>query len=251
VHAACLEIAADASCLDVHDAARAHRDRVLCPARRSDRLVEADRRRDDLRQRGMPAQVLLRQRLLDQQQAELVQLRKPVGIAARVGRVRIDLEENVSEPFADRLDVLPGLDLQLDPAVTLFEVALDGAEKIVHALVDADRHTAVDLGPDATEVLAERDTLSAQLGVEDRHLERSLRHRVAAHTAQRRADVLGGYVAAREQSRQQMPANHILGAVDVLVRVERVAERHALAPAFGGGADHTHEQDVALALGAE
>ncbi len=89
----------------------------------------------------MPADVFFRQRLLDQQQVELVELREPVGIAAGVGSVRVDLEEDVAEPLADRadrLDVLPGLDLELDPAVALFEVALDGAEQIVHVFVDAD-----------------------------------------------------------------------------------------------------------------
>ncbi len=104
---------------------------------------------------------------------------------------------------------------------------------------------------DATEVLAERHSLRTQLGVEDRHLERSLRHRVPAHAPQRRCNVLSGYVTAREQPRQQVLANHVVGAADVLVRVERLAERDALAPALGVGADHAHEQDFALALGAE
>ena len=173
---------------------------------------------------------------------------------AGVGGVRVYLEENVSEPLADRADrhdVLAGFDLELDPAVAVCEVALDGAEEIVHVLVDADRDTAVDLCPGGTEVVAEGHFLCTQLGIEDRHLERSLRHRVPAHAAQRRCNVLRPHVAAREQPRQQMLANHVVRAVDVLVRVERLAERDALAPALGVGSDHTHEQDFALALDPE
>ena len=202
----------------------------------------------------MAADVLLRQRLLDQQQAEPSSCASRSASRAGVRGVRIDLEEDVSEPLADRahrLDVLPGLDLELDPAVALFEVALDGAQELVHVLVDADRDTAVDLGASAAEVLAEGHSLRTELGVEDGHLERALRHRVPAHAPQRRRDELSGHVALREQSRQQVLANHVVGAADVLVRVERLAERDALAPALGVGADDTDEQDFALAHGAE
>ena len=129
-------------------------------------------------------------------------------VAARVGGVRVDLEQDVAEPLAhgaDRLDVVPGLDLELDAAVAVVEVALDGAQELGHVLVDADRDTAVDLGANGAEVLAERDS-RAQLGVEDRHLERALRHGMTAHALQRRRDLVRGDVAAREQSRQQVIA---------------------------------------------
>ena len=101
------------------------------------------------------------------------------------------------------------------------------------------------------EVLAEGHSLCAQLGIEDRHLERPFAigcprtPRSVGATSSRR------HVAVREQPRQQVLANHVVRAVDVLVRVERLAERDALAPALGVGADHTDEQDFALALGAE
>ena len=202
----------------------------------------------------MPADVLFRQRLLDQQQVELVELREPLAIEAGVCGVRIYLEEDVSESFADRahgLEVLSRLDFELDPAVALFEVALDSAQELVHVLVDADRDTAVDLGASAAEVLAEGDSLCAELSVEDRHLERALRHRVPTHALQRRRNELSGHVVEREQPRQQVLANHVVGAADVLVRVERLDERDTLAPALRIGADYTDEQDFALAHGAE
>ena len=103
----------------------------------------------------------------------------------------------------------------------------------------------------AAEVLAEGDSLCAELGVEDRHLERALRHRVPAHAPQRRRNELSGHVVEREEPRQQVLANHVVGAADVLVRVERLAERDTLAPALRIGAEYTDEQDFALAHGAE
>ena len=74
---------------------------------------------------------------------------------------------------------------------------------------------------------------------------------MAANAAQQRRDVVGLDVAAREQARAAGAADHVVRAVDVLGRVERLADRDALAPALGVGADDAHEQDVALALRAE
>ena len=194
------------------------------------------------------------QRLLDQQQVELVELREPIGIAAGVGSVRIDLEQDVSEPLAhraDRLDVLAGLDLELDPAVAVGEVALDGAERsstFSWMPTETPQSTSVRTAPRCSPKETPRARSSAS-----RIAISSVPFAIGCPRtpSQRRRDVLSVDVVAREQSRQQVLANHVVGAADVLVRVERLAERDALAPALGVGADHAHEQDLALALGAE
>ncbi len=80
VDAARLEVAADAAGLDVDDAACAERDRVLRGSSRGDRLVEADRRADEPRQLGVPEDVVLGQRLLDEEQVELVELGEVLGV---------------------------------------------------------------------------------------------------------------------------------------------------------------------------
>ena len=154
-----LEVAADAPGLDVDDAARAEGDRVLRDARRGDRLVQADRRSHGLRELGVPEQVVLRKRLLDEQQVELVESGEVRGVVAGVGGVRVDLERDVAELLAHRahgLDVVAGLDLQLDAAVALGEVALDRPQEIATVVVDPDRDAAVDLGARRAEELAER-----------------------------------------------------------------------------------------------
>ena len=67
------EVAADPARLDVDDLRRAELDGVGGDGQRGDRLVEAHRRGDRLGQLGVPEEVVLGQRLLDQQQVELVE----------------------------------------------------------------------------------------------------------------------------------------------------------------------------------
>jgi len=71
-----LQVAADPAGLDVDDPAGAEADRVDRQLGRGDRLVEADRGLQTPGELGMAEQVVLGQRLLDQQQPERVQLRQ-------------------------------------------------------------------------------------------------------------------------------------------------------------------------------
>ena len=54
------------------------------------------------RQLGVPEEVVLGQRLLDQQQVVRVELGERAGVGARVRGVRVDLEEDVAEALAHR-----------------------------------------------------------------------------------------------------------------------------------------------------
>ncbi len=95
-----------------------------------------------------------------------------------------------------------------------------------------------------------------QLRVEDRHLERRLGHRMPVQLAQPRRDVGRVERAAGDQAGQEVMDHHVLGAVDVLRRVARLAQRDALAPALGLGAvlvaqRDPHQQDVTVGLAAE
>src|SRR5690554_5562029 len=143
--ATCLQISAHPSGLDVHDAASAQRDGIRrCPCR-GDRLVEADRSGDDPGELGMPTNVLLVKRLLNEKQVERVKAPKQTGIGERVCRVGVDLEQDVAELFAycsDRLDVPSRLDLELDALIALGEVPVDRIKQLRDAVHDAHAHAA-------------------------------------------------------------------------------------------------------------
>ena len=90
-----LEVAADPARLDVDDLAGPELDRVARDRHRGDRLVEADRCRRRLGEAGVADEVVLGQRLLDQQQVELVEAAQVVDVVAAVRGVGVDLERDV------------------------------------------------------------------------------------------------------------------------------------------------------------
>src|SRR5256886_10322485 len=250
---ASLEVASDAARLDVDDPARAQLDRVGRRLRRGDRLVQADRRPHQPGELGMGQDLLLGQRLLDEKQLERIERRKVLRIGKRVGGVRVDLQRHVAEAFAHsahRLDVPPGLDLQLDPPVSLLQVRADGLQQLRDRAVDTDRHAAIDGLARGAEELSERFAAPAQLRVEHRHLERALGHVVAVNRAEDPRHV-GGREVAIEQPGYQRADQHRLGAFDVLGGVGRLLARHALAPSLMPVGERMEQQDVALHLNPE
>ena len=76
---------------------------------------------------------------------------------------------------------------------------------------------------------------------------RGLGHRVALEHGQQAGDVGRGQRRPGQEHRGEEVLDHVLGAVDVLGRVPRLAHRHALAPALAGVGLGPHEQDVAVA----
>ena len=204
--------------------------------------------------------VVLGQRLLDQQQVEVVESPEVGAVGAAVGGVGVDLERGVgADQVADGghlLDVVARLDLQLDPYVAVVDVPLHGGEQLVDRVVDADAHPARDAGGGDAEEVGERAVLRTELGVEDGHLQRPLGHRMAVQLGEARSHVGGVERAAGHQPGEQVVDHHVLRAVDVLGGVARVAERHALAPALGALPSRrlqlaAHEEDVALGLAPE
>ena len=197
---------------------------------------------------GVPEEVVLGERLLDQQQVELVEVSEVGEVVARVGGVGVDLQRRVrpDQPAhsGDRFEVAARLDLQLDADVAVLDVAADRVEQLADRGVDADADATRDPRPPDAEEFGERAPGGAQLGVEDGHLERRLGHRVATNGLEHAGDRRGVEVVhAGESWRQHLP-DHERCAVDVLRRVRRLVAGDALPPALGDGA-------VVLDLGAD
>ena len=186
---------------------------------------------------GVAEQVVLGQRLLDQQKVELVEPGEVVGVGAGVGGVGVDLQRCVRPDEAahggDGLEVAAGLDLQLDADVAVVHVAGHGGEQLVDGVVDADADAARDARSLDAEQVGERAVGGAQLGVEHGHLQRRLRHRVAANRFQHGGDRRRGEVVDRRQARREDLADDERRPVDVLRRVRRLVAGDALAPSLG------------------
>ncbi len=244
-----LQVSTDASWLDVDDPARVQLDRVSGGLQRVDRLVQADGSAHDLGHLRVRQHLILRHRLLDEQQLVRVQLGEVLGVREPVGGVGVDLQRHVAETLAHRahrLEVPAGLDLQLDAPVALVEKVAHRAQQIGDGAMNANRDAAVDLGAHSAEVLAERFATRVQLSVEDRHLDGRLRHLVAVHVAQQAKYFFCFQLLAFDQAGQQVMSQHVLRAVDVLRRVGGLLTRDALAPSLAVGGDRLHQQDVAV-----
>ena len=103
-------------------------------------FIEADRGVQPGLQCGVSVDIIPIQRLLHHEQIEIVESPQPFSVARGVGGVRIDGQLNVrkrSSHCRDKLDVLAGLDLQLDALVAAPQFFLHGLNQQLRVLADA------------------------------------------------------------------------------------------------------------------
>src|SRR6266853_2812049 len=74
---------------------------------------------------------------------------------------------------------------------------------------------------------------------------------MAVNSTQNAGDGAGGEARLRQERRQQVMHEHVLGGLDVLGRVVRFLTGYAFAPALALVGDRFDEQDVTLELGPE
>ena len=230
--------------LDVDDAAGAQGQHVLGRGGVRDRFVETDRRFQAVLQLRVPAEVVLRERLLDHQQPVGVEVRQVLGVAGRVGAVGVGHQRRVRAELlahrADVFDVGPGPDLDLDLPVAPGQ----GRARLVHqrrrAVLDADG----DAGGDRLAGPADQPRQARPFAPGPQrpgpHLHRRLRHRMAADAAPEHA-VDGARVADAhaERARHDPLGQGQPGRVDGLGREVRPLPGDALAP--GGRAVRVFE----------
>ena len=153
VYALCFEQAADSADLDVDRPAGTQVESLPRVVGRVDALVQADRRLQGSLEGRVVDDIVVGQRLLDQEEVEVVERLERGDIIERVRRIGVDLERDRGVSLADLPDdihVPARRDLQLDPSVTFFEVAIDLVEQVLDPALDTQADTREDLGPCAT-----------------------------------------------------------------------------------------------------
>ena len=194
-------------------------------------------------------------RLLDQQEIELVEPTEVVDVVARVGLVGIHLQWDVGVALADdpgRLEIPAWLNLQFDAPVALGHVAVDFGHQRVDRVIGRDPggDPAGDLVARRTEVSGEGLSGSAQLGIEDGKLEGAPRHGMSADRAQDGGDLLCGEIAI-QQTRDEVVAPHEHHGIVELMAVEGICGGNALTPADPDVGGDLHEQNILGVLGEE
>ncbi len=80
--------------------------------------------------------------------------------------------------------------------------------------------------------MGERLTRRPQLGVQQRHLQRGLRHLMSVDRAQDVGNIGCRQLLTSEQARHEVLRDNLLRAVDVLGRVRGLLAGHTLTPAL-------------------
>ena len=223
-------VPADAARLDVDDPAGA---RARSPPPRRGPCGSTRRGRSASRSAAaarVVADVVVLERLLDHHQVEPIERGEVRGVAERVGGVGVDHQRNGAEPRADRLDrgdVPAGLDLDLDAAVAGGQLR----SRPCAASCSSESWMPIDT-PDGD--LASRVPPSSRDSgtpccrareIPRRHLDRGLRHVVAADARERRKDLARMLERAAEHERREEVLDDVPRAStfvsDAVVRIRR------------------------------
>ena len=177
--------AADPARLDVDDAPGLQLQHVVDPVEARDRLVEAYRGGEPPLQGGVAQEVVAAEGLLDHHQPEPVERGEVVEVGRRVGAVGVDHQRRlVADRLAHRRQIRgvgARLHLDLRLPVTLGEGAAHHVDQLFGPVLDADGDARRDLRAGAAEEGGEAGLRALGREHPDAHLDRRLRHVVAAH----------------------------------------------------------------------
>ena len=202
----------------------------------------------------MIEQVVVLERLLDHHQIELVERRQVRRVRQRVGGVGVDHQGDRAEPLAqarDGLDVPPRLDLDLDALVSVGALGRDAILELLERVLDANRHAGRHRPAAAAKHLPERHALLLRVQVPRGHLDRRLRHVVAAHARQRRPHARRMGECAPDDQRRQKLGDDVPDGLGGLAAVVRIGVGDRLAPAIDAVAAQAHEDERAVVGSAE
>ena len=227
--------AADAARLDVDDAPAAELEHVVDAVEARDRFVQAHRGGQPALQGGVAHEVVAAQGLLDHHQPEAVERGEVVEVGRRVGAVGVGHQRR---PAAHRLahrgqvrHVGARLHLDLRLAVALGEGAAHHVDQPLRVVLDADGDARRDPRARAPEKGGQADPRALGREHPHPHLDRRLRHVVAAHRRlEPRMQGLGAVERLAEGQRgDPLPDGEPRG-VDGLGREVGALAGHALRP---------------------
>src|SRR5215469_18359235 len=246
--------AAQASNLDVDDAAGAAFDRGGGIARAFDRLVKTDGGVQFALQAGVVEDVIVPQRLLDHQQVKLIELAQVLDFVEGIGGVSVAAEQDVGPPRADFFEdvyVPAGFDFHFDAAVSGGEFGLNLVEQLVDGVLDADGNAALDFAACAAQKLPQGQLLLAGFAVPEGVFDGGFGHAVAADPCHQGGALPGRGDVLADHRRREMLAQRGPGASDPFARIVRIFTGDALPPAVHAFAVHGDEQDAAMVEAAE
>ena len=179
------------------------RDRLLRMMRRTDALIEADRRLQLRLQRGVVDDVVVRQRLLDHHQVEIVELLQSRRIVQRVGGIRVRHQPDRGETLAnapDHVNIPARFDLHLDALISGGQFALDLLDQLLHRVLNSDRYAAGNLpARAAADLLPQRIAVAPGLQIPHRRFHAAARHVVSANMPAQRVH-FAAHVRSRGRS---------------------------------------------------
>ncbi len=224
--------------------------------RRPDALVQADRRRELRLQLRVVDDVVVRQRLLDHHQVELIQPPQVIDVRQRVRRVRVRHQPDLRKRLPHRahhFHVPARTDLDLDPLVARVHFGLDLLEQLLHRILNPDRHPARDLAVcSAADLLPQRLPVQPRRQVPARGLQAPARHAVPANVRAPRCHFARGFERMPEHPRRGVFLQNHPCRVHPLLVVEGVlAARHFAVAARARRVHHLHQHHLALVRASE
>ncbi len=138
---------ANASQFDVDDVAGVEPDGLFSVVRGANGFVQADGRGQLRLQLRVIDDVVMRERLLNHHEIEIVEAAQVICIGERVSGVRVGHERRAREALADFIDhpdVPAWLDLDFDALISGGEFRLDLLQQGVDGILNADRDAAGD-----------------------------------------------------------------------------------------------------------
>jgi hypothetical protein len=198
---------------------------------------------------------VVRERLFDHHQVEIVQAFQALRIGQRVGRIRVGHQQDIGEPFADfahHFDVPARLDLHLDALVAGGEFGFDLLQKLRHRILNSDGDAAGNFATrSATDVPVERLAGHASFEIPHRDFQSAARHQVASDVRTTRPDMGRTLEFVMQHPRGDVIAQDHPGRFGPFFVVERIFAAGNFTPARKAIAFDFHQDDAALGGAAE